>query len=129
MNIMRITVGLVAGLLGNTLLVGASLLLGNHLFAWSPTKVSVEWQTTLRFAAMYALVGTVPAIVAAMLLRSVARVVTVAMTAVALVGGWVFLCLLVARMNAGYLWVIVGVPVFSIYFIVRGAQHIRARAA
>ena len=122
-------IGVGASLAGNGLLAGCAYLLGNHLFEWHVDKVSVEWQATLLFASFYAALGIALAAVAALLLSGASRHISAAITFLLVVVGWIFACVLTSRMNAGYLWLFVGVPAFAGYFLVRGVQHRRARAA
>ena len=129
MRIVRVIAGVGSSLVAHALLFGALFTLGNHLFGWDPTKISVEWQTTLWVAGTQAVVGMIAALLAAIALRGTGRVATLALTATAFTAAWVLLCLMTARMNAGYLWLLVGVPFTIGYFAVRGVQHLRARAA
>ena len=130
MKALRVITGILASAFGNAFLAGAAYTLGNHLFEWHPDKVAVEWQLSLYFAAVYVAVGVVPAVVAAVWLQGAGRTITITFSSVCLGVGWAFLCLLTYRMNSGYLWLVVGVPVLTGYLAIRTLKHRRfARAA
>lgn len=129
MRRLRTVVGVGAVASGILLLARSAYVLGNHLFEWNLNKVAIEWEATLRVSLVLAFLGFSVAAFGLFGLGGRLRRYSVLATVAASLVIWVLLSVMTARLNSGYLWLVIGFPAILAYFAVRGFQHVRGEGA
>ncbi len=125
MNTVRAVLGFVASVVALYFGLSAAWLLGNHLFDWSPDKVSVEWSATLLFVGLGLLISVVAAGFALVALRGRARMIVSVLLGTEAAICYVLLNLKVWRVEPAFLWLTIALPVLFIAAIWR-FRHARA---
>jgi hypothetical protein len=129
LKVLRVFLASISAVASIALAIAVTSLLANHLFEWSPDKVSLEWPTTVYFSCIYGVMALGFGVVATLSLRGLSRTVFLCLIGLSVAAVWLLLIAKFWRMNCGYLWLLVPLPVIVGYIGVRARQHFRKSTA
>jgi hypothetical protein len=129
LKVLRVLLAGISAVASIALAIAVASLLANHLFEWSPDKVSLEWPTTVYFSWVYGVMALGCGGVAALSLRGRSRTVFLWSLGLFVAAVWLLLVVKFWRVNPGYLWLLVPLPVIFGYIGVRARQRFRKSTA